>query len=118
MTPELRCIETELENGILVIRISESALNIAGAIDGVNREIVQAIDQFGAPDVLLDFQSVTIISSLMLGKLVRLQSQVSAAGSRLILCNLQPQVNRVFAIARLTKVFEIKEGVADSLAFF
>jgi anti-sigma B factor antagonist len=68
--------------------------------------------------VLLNFVDVEFLSSAALGKLITLDKKVKAAGGKLKLCNIRPQIYEVFAITKLNKLFEIKDNQDEAVAAF
>lgn len=61
----------------------------------------------------LDFTGVAALSSTALGKLLRLRQRAVAAGSRLLLTNLDPFVHDLFRVTRLDTILEIRPEAAD-----
>jgi len=57
--------------------------------------------------LVLNFQNVMFMTSAVLGLLVRIHKKVREKGGRMQLCNLDPNLRKVFEITQLTKVFEI-----------
>jgi len=57
--------------------------------------------------LVLNFQNVMFMTSAVLGLLVRIHKKVRENGGRMQLCNLEPNLRKVFEITQLTKVFEI-----------
>lgn len=60
--------------------------------------------------LVLNFENVRFMSSAFLGLLVKVHKRVIETGGHLQLYNLDPKINKVFEITRLTKVFDIVAG--------
>jgi anti-sigma B factor antagonist len=58
------------------------------------------------------------MSSAALGKLITLNKKVQAAGGKLILCNIDPQIREVFEITKLDKLFVICGDEQEGLQKF
>jgi anti-anti-sigma factor len=58
--------------------------------------------------LVIDFGHVQYLSSAVLGKLINLNKKMGAVRGRLIFRNLHPDLQEVFRIARLRRVFEIE----------
>lgn len=113
---QYRHLEFEtLEDG-LVVRILCEKLVSQFEIDSLWRELDELIKQNALPNLLLDFSAVKLASSPMLGKLIRFKEQVAESDGKLVLCNLQPMVHRVFALTRLNTTFEIAADRSEGLA--
>ena len=57
--------------------------------------------------LVLNFQNVMFMTSAVLGLLVRIHKKVRENGGRMQLCNLEPNLRKIFEITQLTKIFEI-----------
>ena len=64
-------------------------------------ELLSLYLQSAAVHAVLDFRAVTYLSSAGFRPLLSLNRQVRQRGGRVVLCNLQPQVQEVFAVTRL-----------------
>ena len=73
------------------------------------------VDLHGAP-LVVDFGSVTNMSSSALGMLLTLHKHVCEDEGKLVLCNIQPTIADVFRITRLDNVFDIVDSRAEALA--
>jgi anti-anti-sigma regulatory factor len=51
----------------------------------------------------------------MLGKLLMLRKLMAAKGGRMILCEIAPDIERVFVDTKLTQIFEIMDTEAEAL---
>ena len=59
------------------------------------------------PDLALDLSDVEFLSSMALTRFVALDRELKAAGGRLSLRNVRPDVRRVFAVTRLDTLLEV-----------
>ena len=76
------------------------------------------MDEAGRRKILLNFGNVEYLSSAALGKLITLNKKLQAAGGRLILCNIDPQIYEVFEITKLNKLFNIQKEEQAALQAF
>ena len=118
LNAEFRLIEVDDVQGVTVVRILERRLGSNTPILGLNQELLRLVEFESVRHVLLDLTKVEIMTSVMLGKLVGLQKKIDSNGGKLILCNLHPRVYEVCAVAKLTRVFNIKSDEAEALASF
>ncbi|MHC4755975.1 MAG: STAS domain-containing protein [Planctomycetota bacterium] len=65
------------------------------------------IEQNGVNKAILNFGNVKFMSSAFLGLLVRIRKWVAEAGGSLELCNIAPNIYKVFEITRLNNIFDI-----------
>lgn len=59
------------------------------------------------PHLFVDLSGVNMVTSLVLAKLISLNTELRDAGGRLTLANAKPVVREVFKVTRLDTVFEI-----------
>jgi anti-sigma B factor antagonist len=82
------------------------------------KEAMKGVFERGAKKVLVDLGQLRFIDSSGLGALVSgFKNSVSHRG-HLALSNLQGQVQSMFELTRLHRVFEIHESVDEALASF
>ena len=79
------------------------------SIQILGEQLFDLVDNQGNRKLLLDFEKVVFVSSAALGKFITLNKKVNAAGGRLILCNIDPQIYEVFEITKLNKLFNIQK---------
>ncbi|QDU19664.1 STAS domain-containing protein [Urbifossiella limnaea] len=79
------------------IRIRTLTASDAEALD---RELA-GIRAAGDPGLALDLSAVAFLTSVALSRFVALDRELKAAGGRLTLLNVRPDVRRVFAVSRL-----------------
>jgi anti-anti-sigma factor len=82
----------------------------SGILDGVNanqlrREINDFVEN-GADIVLVDFQNITFMNSTGLGALVSTLRTVRSAGGELFICSLNEQVQMIFNLTKMDRVFK------------
>ncbi len=75
--------------------------------DVLARELKGRTENLEACHLLLDFTHVEFLNSMELGTLITLHKSVKAAGGRLTLFNLKPQVYEVFTVTRLQMLLGI-----------
>ncbi|MBI2803875.1 MAG: STAS domain-containing protein [Planctomycetes bacterium] len=75
-------------------------------------DLLEVVLESGRPNLYLDFSEIRQLSSVVMGKLLALNTQLREHGGRLILLRLHPMVLEAFRVARLTEVLDIR--VPDS----
>ena len=74
------------------------------------QSISKIADRLAGRELRLDFASVEYMQSSVLGKLVALNKKVTSAGSRLVLCNINDDVFKAFAVTSLDRMFVIERA--------
>ncbi len=115
---EFKHLEVKEVGGVTVIRVLVRALSTQTTILNLNDELLPLLDRKDMRNVLLDLASVEAISSLMLSKLISLKKRINSMGGKLVLCSLQRSVYEVFAVMKLTTLFDIKSDDAEGWSSF
>jgi anti-anti-sigma factor len=101
-TRHFRYLRCRTEQGVLLITITEPELHGDGFTEAFAEELLAALSRSGTHKVVLDFQRVTFITSMVFAALFQLRHTILTSGGRLVLCGLSPQIAEVFQVARLT----------------
>jgi len=88
------------------------------SIQLIGEQLFSLVDQENVKKLLLSFRNVEYLSSAALGKLIPFNKKVKAAGGKLILCNIKPQIDEVFKITRLDKLVKIMKDEQEALKAF
>jgi anti-anti-sigma factor len=85
-----------------------------GILDGTKaarfRQDISNLVQEKAQVILIDFRNVTFMDSSGLGALVLSLKTVRAAGAQLFLCSINDQIQMLFELTSMDRVFEIFEN--------
>ena len=122
-SPTFRHIEAWLDTGVLVLTMTDKAVqgeDIAGAL---REEMLAALVRYPATDVLVDFQRTQYISSVAFWPLLSLYRKLVEKKGRLTVCGLSPTVGDVFYTTRLiypggalASPFGVEPDVATAVA--
>ena len=116
--PKRRRLEVEDIGDVSVVSFTDKKILDEQNIQVIGEQLFSLVDELGRKKLLLNFGNVEYLSSAALGKLITLNKKLQAAGGRLILCNIDPQIYEVFEITKLNKLFNIhKEEQAALQAF-
>lgn len=78
-------------------------------INALGRELTELVNTGESKKFILNFQNVSFMSSAMIGKLVLFGKNCKTAGIDLKLCSINPNVEEVFNLMQLKKVFAIEK---------
>jgi anti-sigma B factor antagonist len=106
--PRRRRLEVEDIGDVTVVNFTDRKILDEQNIQVIGEQLFSLVDEAGRKKVLLNFGNVEYLSSAALGKLITLNKKLQAAGGKLILCNIDPQIYEVFEITKLNKLFNIK----------
>ena len=74
----------------------------------LQKELEPVVDKNKENQLVLNFANVRFMTSAMLGLLVRIHKRVSERGGKLELRNLDNNLQKLFEITQLTKIFDIR----------
>src|ERR1043165_8875885 len=103
--PRRRRLEVEHIGDVTVVSFVDRKILDEQNIQIIGEQLFKLVEEQGKRKILLNFSNVEYLSSAALGKLITLNKKAQAAGGRLILCNIDPQIYEVFEITKLNKLF-------------
>jgi anti-sigma B factor antagonist len=106
MTTPRRRLEVEDIGDVTVVNFTSKKLIDEQTIQSTGEELFSLVDEPGQRKILLNFGNVEYLSSAALGMFITLNKKVRAAGRRLILCNINPQLSELFSINGLNTSFD------------
>jgi anti-sigma B factor antagonist len=116
--PRRRRLEVEDIGDVTVVSFTDKKILDEQNIQVIGEQLFGLVDDSGRTKLLLNFSNVEYMSSAALGKLITLNKKVQAAGGKLVLCNIIPQIREVFEITRLDKVLVIRGDEQEALQMF
>ncbi|MEM6799064.1 MAG: STAS domain-containing protein [Planctomycetota bacterium] len=111
-----RRLNVNESGAVTVVTFADSKIIDEGEIQELGQELYALVEGGGPKKMVLNFSAVEFLSSAALGKLISFEKKVRQSKSDLILTNIRPEIYEVFAITKLTKLFQIKDDEADALA--
>jgi anti-anti-sigma factor len=96
------------KDGILTIQLTDERLMEEGQLKRIQDELMKLLGKTTEQKVVLDFTPVKFMSSSMLGKLVQVHKKCKEFKVKLKLCGIDPEIQKVFKITNLHKLFEIE----------
>ena len=89
----------------------------AGIVDGIiGNELRQqaiALVQQGTNIILIDCQDITFMNSAGIGALVAALKAVKNAGGEFYICSLNNQVQMIFTMTKMNRIFQIFDNRKD-----
>jgi stage II sporulation protein AA (anti-sigma F factor antagonist) len=96
----------DVDGDAAVIRIPETCFSIHNGVTA-GQDLLRLVDELGQPRLMLDFGAVDFLSSLGLAALLTAHKHLRARGGRLSVVNVRSHVYEIFAVTRLTTVFDV-----------
>lgn len=85
-------------------------------ITQIREQLNELVRKAEKPKLVLDFSSVSHLSSSALGMLITINKRVREKGGELRLCNISPSIYQVFVITRLNEILQIHDSRGEALA--
>jgi anti-sigma B factor antagonist len=111
-------ITTQSKDGILTIYLLVPRLLEQGQIDQLAKDVTAELEKTTEENVILDFQKVQFMSSAMLGRLVSIHKKCQEFKVKLKLSSINPEIQKVFKITKLDKLFDIAANEAAARKAF
>lgn len=111
-----RLVVEEDINGVTIVNFVDKKILDEANIQQVGEELFSLVD--GPRKIVLNFQNVEYISAAFLGKPITFSKSLNAAGGKLRFCCVCPDVNEVFKITKLNKLFDIHKDERSALEGF
>lgn len=109
-------LSKEKVNGILIITIEEKEANLSKS-DRFKELVVEEINS-GERNIIISFKNVLYLDSSFLGALVGILKMLLPLNGRLVISDLNADIENLFELTRLNKIFSIKEDVKTAMLDF
>jgi anti-sigma B factor antagonist len=106
---------TRADGDVLLAYFQDVRIIDESRINSLGQELSELINDSDNNKIVLNFKNVSFMSSAMIGKLVLFGKKCKTAKVALRLCNINDNVDEVFKLMRLNKVFAIDKDEETSL---
>jgi anti-anti-sigma factor len=103
---------------VTVVGFTNPSLLDSAAIQRVGEELYDLVDNRDKRKIILNFASVQFLSSTALGVLINLKRKADAIKGQVVLCGLRPELQRVFKITNLHKMFRFFPDEVKAMSGF
>lgn len=111
-------ITTKTIGDVLVVEFEDEKLLDEAVILEVGDELMKLVPQCAGKKMLLDFRTIELMSSSMIGKIVFLNTECKKSGVVLKICKIGPNVMEVFTLMSLDKVLDIYDDPEKAIKSF
>ena len=118
MSPKPQLFRVRRRDGIVQIDLLAPVMIGDDTIDRMAEQVAKIIDAEKVPRIVMNFEDVRHISSMMLGTLISLFNRVKARGGQLRLAALRERHRRLLVLVRLEGVFEVHPTPEEVAASF
>jgi anti-anti-sigma factor len=111
----LNCIEIDHAGNATIVRFVESLILTGTTAEAVSDELSRLLEGGHRVPLILNFENVRSLTSLMLGKLIQLNKKANARGGRLAVCGLCPDLQELFEVTQLHEYLDIHANEQDAV---
>jgi anti-anti-sigma regulatory factor len=116
---EYRHLKIVRRGDVTVVRFAEPRLSDSLLLGQLRDELMDVMERIKPCKVLIDFGQVTHGSTVVINCLLDAKARLTAAGGRMKLGNMSPNVRGSYRLLNLDgSVFEIYDSADDALAAF
>ena len=107
--------QVERFDDAMVVYFHDSTITGELAISGLGEELYAIVGRPDCQKLVLDFSNVEFLSSVMLGKLIRINQKMKEKGGILRLCGVCPNIRLIFKYTHLDTIFDIRDTQPDAV---
>ncbi|MEO1007851.1 MAG: STAS domain-containing protein [Planctomycetota bacterium] len=106
------------QDGVMRVEFLDRNILDEASIQRIGEEISELIDGSPDPKLLISFSEVDHLSSAALGTLITINNKIRNRSGQLRLADIDPQIQEVFSITKLDRIFTIHENSEAALQSF
>lgn len=109
-------LSKEKVNGILIVTIEEKEANLSKS-DQFKQIVVDEIN-LGERKIIVSFKNVEYLDSSFLGALVGILKILLPLNGKMVITDMNADIENLFELTRLNKIFVIKENLETAMLDF
>jgi anti-anti-sigma factor len=102
-----KVLETRHDGEITIVKLQVESITVGECLQSFESELLGLCDSPFPSTVIVNFQGMEFLCSGAVGALITLNSRLRESDQRLIVCSLQPNVQRIFHLMQLHEVLVI-----------
>ncbi len=113
-----KSIQTRIANDILIAYLADARILDTARINEIGADLLSLIQQCSGGKMVVNFNTVTFMSSAMLSKIISLNNECRNAQVELRLCAIAPSIMKVFELMKLNTSLNICKTEEKAIASF
>ena len=105
----------KIDDDVLVVYFQDARIIDETRIQTLGKELLDLVSSTGNDRIILNFKNVSFMSSAMIGKLIQFGKKCDTSDIKLRLCEINDNVEEVFSLMNLGKVFKIDKDEERSV---
>ncbi|MEQ9096494.1 anti-anti-sigma factor [Leptolyngbya valderiana BDU 20041] len=106
------------QDGVTRVEFLDRNILDEASIQRIGDEITEVIEASSNPKLLISFNNVDHMSSAALGTLITIHHKIRNRSGQLRLADIDPQIQEVFSITKLDRIFTIHEDTESAMKSF
>ena len=103
---------------VTVATIDDTAIVDAPRLEAMAAGLYALVDDRACKKLIVDFTKVKSMSSSAMSTLIELRKKIKAIKGTLALCGLRPELQQLFKITGMNKLFDMYDTERDALMSF
>ncbi|MHC4865152.1 MAG: STAS domain-containing protein [Planctomycetota bacterium] len=108
-------ISVEYTENAAIVTLTDERILEEEDIRALSESVMSVIELADHVNLVIDFRNVRFLSSSALGLLIKVSKKIYENDGQLRLCNINPKIQEIFKITRLTKIFDICRDLESAL---
>ena len=108
-------IQISTDGNVTIVSFGSETITGLSGLEQINERLRSLIADNQPAKIVVDFDGVKFFSSQVLGLLVDVWRRLSDYGGIMLISGINPQLNRVFKITNLDKIFEFYPDRASAV---
>ena len=108
-------IQISTDGNVTIVSFGMETITGLSGLEQINERLRSLIADNQPAKIVVDFDGVKFFSSQVLGLLVDVWRRLSDYGGIMLISGINPQLNRVFKITNLDKIFEFYPDRASAV---
>lgn len=104
-------------DGVTVIRLRAREVDET-KLQRLTHEFTELVEAMPGDRLVIDLSEVTFLTSTGIGAIIALQKKLHASGSNLKLCSLHPDIQSLFSITQVDRLFDIQPNADEAVKSF
>jgi anti-anti-sigma factor len=117
-TLPFRWVAVKEVGGTTVVRFTHRGALVGDAVELVAEQLCWLVDEGDRQHLVLDLGDVQTLASAMIGRFVLLQKKLLAAGSRLKVCQVNPELGEVLKLVGFDQLVGVYGDEKEALGGF
>ena len=105
-------------DGVVLVKITKDRLLEAPVIAAISTELMELLDRYANPSIVIDMADVAYISSAMVGKLIALYKGVTALKGKVAIGGVRESLMPIFKVTQIDRLMKFSPDAPSAIMLF